>query len=47
MSPPINVSYKVTFLVDTRKLCKPDDLNVMIWGLGKTMVLGKKDFLKF
>ena len=44
-SLPKNVSHNVTFLVDTRKLCKPNHLKCDDMGLGETMVLGKKEFL--
>ena len=47
-SPPINVSYNVTFLVDTRKLRKPNDLKCDNMGTWRNNGVRKKRvFVKF
>ena len=47
-SPPINVSHNVTFLVDTRKLCKRNDLKYHDMGTwGNNGVRKKRVFVKF
>ena len=46
--PPINVSHNVIFLVDTRKLCKPNHLkcdDIGAWG--NNGVRKKRVFVKF
>ena len=47
-SPPINVSHNVTFLVDTRKLCQPNDLKCVDMGAWRNNGVRKKRvFVKF
>ena len=47
-SPPVNVSHNVTFLVDTRKLCKPNDLKCDDMGAWRNNGVRKKRvFVKF